>query len=105
MVAPGAVNSLTIDAIVLAADGIRYTPAGVPVLELSLRHQSAQLEAGHPREVSCELHAKALGEVAKALEGVVPGTALRLTGFVARRWRSGTSLALHITDYRLTKGH
>jgi primosomal replication protein N len=84
---------------------LRHTPAGIPALDCMLRHASQQVEAGTPRKVECELPAVAFGEVAKALAGVAPGGMLRCEGFLARRWRTGISVALHITRFTELKGH
>jgi primosomal replication protein N len=85
-------NRLTIVAVVAERSEIRYTPAGVPVVELALDHRSTQDEAGHPRRVECRLRAKALGETARALTAVPVGTTLRCGGFIARRHRAGTEV-------------
>jgi primosomal replication protein N len=98
-------NRLTLDATLASRDPLRYTPAGLPALDCTLRHASQQLEAGGARKVECELAALAFGEVAKALADVAPGTILRCEGFLARRWRTGISVALHITRYTELKGN
>ena len=78
---------------------LRHTPVGIPVLECTLAHRSTQREAGHERAVECELHAVAVGEVAQALSAVGIGSAVRCEGFVARRYRTGNAVALHITRF------
>jgi primosomal replication protein N len=98
-------NRLTLDATLAMREPLRHTPAGIPALDCTLRHASQQVEAGKPRKVECELPAVAFGEVAKALAGVAPGEALRCEGFLARRWRTGISVALHITRFSELKGH
>jgi primosomal replication protein N len=103
--ADGVANWLTLDATLLARDPMRYTPAGIPALDCTLRHASVQPEAGGERKVDCELHAVAFAEVAQALSGVPDDRPLRCEGFIARRWRTGTSLALHITRFRELKGN
>ncbi len=78
---------------------LRYTPAGVPALECVLNHASLQREAGGNRKVDCELAAVAFGEPAVALAKVPMGTALRCRGFLARRYRTGITVALHIDEF------
>jgi primosomal replication protein N len=95
---PGA-NLLTIDATLAERGDLRYTPAGVPALECVLRHASVQREAGGERKVDCELAAVAFGKPALALAGVAAGTALRCKGFLARRYRTGITVALHIDEF------
>lgn len=103
---PG-INRITLDATLSAREELRYTPAGIPAIECTLDHHSEQHEAGVERRVECELHAVAFGDVALALRDCANGSALRVEGFIARRYRSGTSVALHLTRFEraaTTKG-
>jgi len=93
---------LTLDARMRSRDDLRYTPAGVPVLDFELAHESMQVEAGIERHVACELAAVALGPVARELAVIVPGARLRCSGFLARRYRTGTSVALHVNAFDLS---
>jgi primosomal replication protein N len=98
-------NRLTLDATLSERGDLRYTPAGIPALECVLRHASVQPEAGGERRVECELAAVAFGEPAKALSRVSPGTALRCKGFLARRYRTGITVALHVNEFELIEGN
>jgi primosomal replication protein N len=98
-------NRLTLDATLLARDPLRYTPAGIPALDCTLRHASVQREAGGERQVDFELHAVAFAEVARALCALPAEAPLRCEGFLARRYRTGTSVALHITRFTELKGN
>jgi primosomal replication protein N len=98
-------NRLTLDATLLARDPLRHTPAGIPALDCTLRHESQQHEAGGQRRVDCELHAVAFADVARSLCDVPADAALRCEGFLARRYRTGTTLALHITRFTQLKGN
>ena len=95
---PGA-NRLTLDATLVQCSDLRYTPAGIPALECVLKHASIQPEAGGNRKVDCEIAAVAFGEPAIALARVPAGTALRCSGFLARRYRTGVSVALHVNEF------
>jgi primosomal replication protein N len=95
----GSANRLTLDATIAHRDDLRYTPAGVPALSLTLQHASEQPEAGGRRKVDCEIAAVAFGDTARGLAGLPEGSAIRCAGFVARRWRTGTTLALHIDRF------
>jgi primosomal replication protein N len=90
-----------LDARLASRDALRYTPAGVPVLDFALAHESTQDEAGAPRRVACELAAVALGSLARDLAAVEPGVQLRCRGFLARRYRTGISVALHVNGFEL----
>jgi primosomal replication protein N len=95
---PGA-NRLTLDATLAQCSDLRYTPAGIPALECVLKHASIQPEGGGNRKVDCEIAAVAFGEPAVALARVPAGTALRCSGFIARRYRTGVSVALHVNEF------
>jgi primosomal replication protein N len=98
---PGA-NRLVLDATLAERGDLRYTPAGIPALECVLRHASVQPEAGGERKVDCELAAVAYGDQALALSRVAIGAALRCRGFLARRYRTGISVALHLNEFEST---
>jgi primosomal replication protein N len=76
---------------------IRYSPAGVPVLECRLEHKSTQLEAEAPRQVEFEIKALALGRIVEELESIAPGTELAVQGFLAPSRQGSRTLLLHIT--------
>jgi primosomal replication protein N len=78
---------------------LRYTPAGVPAIDCTLQHSSMQAEAGGERRVECEMHAVAFGDVARKLAAVAAGSALYCEGFLARRYRTGVAVALHVTQF------
>jgi primosomal replication protein N len=99
---PGA-NRLVLDATLTERGDLRYTPAGLPALECMLRHASVQPEAGGERKVECELAAVAFGEPAESLARLANGTALRCKGFLARRYRTGITIALHVNEFELLK--
>jgi primosomal replication protein N len=99
---PSSINHLTLDAKLLSREDLRFTPAGLPALGMTLQHASEQDEAGARRRVECEIAALAFGELARAMAGLAPGTALRVEGFLARRYRTGVTLALHITGFEPT---
>ncbi|HMV52644.1 MAG TPA: primosomal replication protein N [Rhodocyclaceae bacterium] len=83
----------------------RMTPAGVPARNCKLHHQSRQIEAGHPREVECEIEAVALGQVAHLIAQAGLGTQLRLTGFLARKSLRSARLVMHITQMEFVEGN
>ena len=96
-------NRLTFDALLTERGDLRYTPAGLPAIDCSLQHQSVQVEAGGERKVECELFAVAFGDVARELAGRPVGSAMKCEGFLARRYRNGITVALHITHLDRTE--
>ena len=98
-------NAVTLDARLAARADLRFTPAGIPALDFQLAHDSMQMEAGGERRVACDLAAVALGPLAKDLAAVAVGAQLRCRGFLARRYRSGMSVALHVNEFELLEGN
>jgi primosomal replication protein N len=99
------VNQVTLEARLAARSDLRFTPAGVAALDFQLAHESMQVEANGERRVACELAAVALGPLAKDLSAVAVGAQLRCRGFLARRYRTGTSIALHVNEFELMEGN
>ena len=87
-------NKLELQAEVVQIEPLRYTPAGIPLLSVVLRHVSEQIEAGMKRKVECEVNAVALGDI--ALKGLKPGTHIKAVGFLAKRSLKSTQLVMHI---------
>ncbi|HSV20813.1 MAG TPA: primosomal replication protein N [Casimicrobiaceae bacterium] len=100
-----AANRLVLDATLTAREPLRYTPAGLPAIDCMLRHASMQAEAGGERKVECEIAAVAFADIARLLATLELERPLRCEGFLARRYRTGTSLALHITRFIELKGN
>jgi len=94
-------NQIVICGTVSEVRGLRYTPAGVPVAELKISHVSRQIEAGKSRQVECEVSAVALAQVAELVAGIVPGTMVKLGGFLAKKSRMSLQLVLHVNKIDL----
>ncbi|MGB6241947.1 MAG: primosomal replication protein N [Castellaniella sp.] len=75
---------------------LRHTPAGLPVLRLQMVHESEVIEAGLPRQVSMEIKAVALGDVALALAKAPQGSPVQIVGFLAPQRQGSDRLVLHI---------
>ena len=80
------VNDVTLDARLAARDDLRFTPAGVAALNF-------------------QLAAVALGPIAKELASIAVGERLRCRGFLARRYRTGVSVALHVNAFERLEGN
>jgi len=80
---------------------LRRTPAGLARLELRIRHESSQCEAGRPRPVTFEAEALCFGEVAEALADIESNASLRVAGFLDRRGARDPSPILHVTEFEL----
>ena len=98
-------NETALSAQVLEREPLRHTPAGVPVLEMLLEHESEVEEAGHPRRVELTIQAVAVGDLALMLADIAPGTALRVQGFLAPVRQGAVKLKLHLQQVtRLSAG-
>jgi primosomal replication protein N len=80
---------------------LRYTPAGIAVLNFRLNHASWQMHGGSKRSVECEIQALALDETAKIASKLKVGASVRLTGFLARKSKNSTQLVLHVNNVEL----
>ena len=77
---------------------MRYTPAGMPALNLLLEHESQVSEAGGQRTVKVAVKAVAFGTLAERLARQAIGSVWRFSGFLANA-RQGKSLVFHIQDF------
>ena len=76
---------------------MRYTPAGLPALDVRLEHESMQQEAGGPRKVQATLRAVAFGALAERMARQAPGSSWKFQGFLATP-RNSKSVVLHIQE-------
>ena len=81
---------------------VRYTPAGLPALDLGLKHESDVNEAGAPRKVSMEMRAVAIGEITRQLAQLGIGTQVDCSGFLSSH-RNGRGIMFHITRDSLSR--
>ncbi len=94
-------NQLRIRGKAVAKSALRYTPAGVAVLEASFEHEGTVTEAAGERALAFEFSAIALGAVAQAIDREPLGTPMVLEGFIAPRTRRTTRLVMHVTEYKI----
>ncbi|MEO8653611.1 MAG: primosomal replication protein N [Ramlibacter sp.] len=92
-------NQLILNAGIAEASALRYTPAGLPALDLRLEHESELSEAGQMRQVKVAIKAVAFGGVAETLRQQVIGSSWRFTGFLATP-RNGKHPVLHIQSFQ-----
>lgn len=92
-------NQTVLSARIAEAAALRYTPAGIPALDLRLEHESQALEAGQARQVNLQLKAVAFGTDAETLARQAIGSQFRFTGFLAAP-RGGKHPVLHIQTFQ-----
>ena len=90
-------NRLVLSATLVQRSALRFTPAGLPALDLGLKHESTVSEDGQPRKVSMEMRAVAIGAITQALAALALGEAGLYGGFITSA-RNGRGLLLHITS-------
>ena len=78
---------------------MRYTPAGLPALNLRLEHESEVLEAGGKRVVKVVVKAVAFGTLAERLAKQALGSVWRFNGFLANA-RQGKTVVFHIQEFQ-----
>jgi primosomal replication protein N len=90
-------NRLVLDATLIERAALRYTPAGLPALDLGLKHESEVSEDGQPRKVALQIRAVAIGAVTRSLLALELGARALCSGFVASA-RNRRGVLFHITS-------
>jgi primosomal replication protein N len=95
------VNRLQLQAMVVQVQNLRYTPAGIPVLNLVLEHESQQTEMDTPRTVQLQIRAVAFGALAERLQKQAFNEMVAFDGFLANA-RNGKGVVFHIQAFSKT---
>ena len=91
-------NRLVLSAQLVERGALRYTPAGLPALDLSLKHESEVTQDGQPRKVSFEIRARAIGvAITQRVAGLEIGSQHGFTGFLGAQ-RNGRGIVFHVTE-------
>jgi primosomal replication protein N len=93
-------NRLVLSAALQERGKTRYTPAGLPALDLSLKHESTVSENGQPRQVFLEMRAVAIGDISASIAALALGQPACFGGFMSHA-RNGRGLLFHITSMDL----
>ncbi|NBS64389.1 MAG: primosomal replication protein N [Betaproteobacteria bacterium] len=93
-------NSVSLQAVLLSMQSLRYTPGGVAMIDAVLSHRSTQREGGHPRQVELDMSARFADRAAEQLSRTPLGSVLRVQGFLAPRRRGSKSVLLHVTEFQ-----
>ncbi len=91
-------NLYVLSAGIAELEALRYTPAGIPALNLKLEHASEILEVGQNRQVKLVMKSVAFAAVAERLVQQVLGSTWRFQGFLASP-RNGKGVVFHIQDF------
>ncbi len=91
-------NRLVLAAQVQEQGTTRYTPAGLPAVDLTLLSESEVVQDGHPRQVRLDIRAVAIGQqVCAQVRSLSLEARKTFIGFLAPS-RNGKGLVFHITD-------
>ena len=93
-------NHLELTAGIAEQKAIRYTPAGLPVIDLVLEHASSIQEAGTLRQVKVTVKAVAIGSIAERIQIQPIGSVWRFSGFLTTP-KNGKNVILHIQEFKI----
>lgn len=80
---------------------LRFSPAGVALVEFTIAHRSEQNEANAWRKVSCVVKAIAAGELAQNIEKLPNRAQVSVSGFLTQAGRDNSALVLHVQNFEL----
>ncbi|MBC7480873.1 MAG: primosomal replication protein N [Rhizobacter sp.] len=90
-------NRLVLTAQLLERAALRYTPAGLPALDLSLKHESQVTQDGQARQVWFDIRARAIGEITQRVSSLELGSTHGFAGFLGSA-RNGRGVVFHVTE-------
>ena len=88
-------NRLDIQGRVTEISPLRYTPAGVAVLEIQIEHESEVIEAGQPRRLMFSVPVILMGDLGQMHADIKLGTVLLVSGFMAPVRKDSPRFRLH----------
>jgi primosomal replication protein N len=101
----GSANRVEISGVITELKALRYTPAGLPVVEFRLKHESERAEAGASRKVNAEIEAVAFEAQARLLAAGPMGRQLKAEGFLCAKNRQSKKPVLHVTNIEFIEGN
>ena len=88
-------NHVELTACIAELSPLRYTPAGIPAVNVILEHESEILEAAVARKVKLIVKAVAFAALAEQTAGLPFAKAFRFTGFLTNA-RASKGVVFHI---------
>ncbi len=95
-------NHVVLTGELVEASTLRYTPAGLAVLELKLAHDEMIEQSGAPRSIQFEIAVFLLGDMALMWRKAKLGQLLEVEGFLAAARKNSPRLVLHATQVRVS---
>ena len=90
-------NRLVLTAELLERGALRYTPAGLPALDLSLKHESQVTQDGQVRQVWFDIRARVIGDITQRVAALELGSTHGFAGFLGSA-RNGRGIVFHVTE-------
>lgn len=90
-------NTVALTARIAEASPLRYTPFGIPALNLVLEHESEVEESGVKRQVKLTVRAVAFGALAESSVKLELGKTQLFNGFLINA-RTSKSIVFHIQE-------
>lgn len=91
-------NRLVLTAHLVERGALRYTPAGLPALDLGLKHESQVTQDGQTRKVWFEIKARAIGNgITERLNVLEMGSVHGFAGFLGSQ-RNGRGVVFHVIE-------
>ena len=84
-----------------ARGALRFSPAGVALVEFTIAHRSEQKEAEVRRTVNARMPAIAAADMAQKIAQLALGTQVKASGFLAPAGRSNAAFVLHVLNIEL----
>ena len=94
-------NQLQLTASISEVHPLRYTPAGLPALDVVLAHESLVTDTGTPRQVKLSLRAIAFGSQAETLVKASMEVEWSFLGYLGMS-RNGKGVVFHIQEIHST---
>lgn len=92
-----AANRVQLSGRIAELGALRHTPAGLPVTEFRILHESELIEAGNARKVNAEVDAIAFDVQARLVASAALDSALQVEGFLCAKSRRSKKLVLHVS--------
>jgi primosomal replication protein N len=94
---PESPNRIELGGRIVELGALRHTPAGLPVAEFRILHESIAIEAGQERRVNAEVDAIAFDAQARLIASAPLDSRLRVEGFLCARSQRSRKLVLHVS--------
>lgn len=95
-------NTIVVSGEIEEVSSVRFTPAGLTVLNFTIKHHSTHQEAGIERKVQAEFRCVLIGEKPHKLERIQSKIIIKVKGFMAAQSAKALyRLVLHVIAYEI----